>query len=95
MLVYYANLAWNALAYYVPLAWARTREVTWNIFRWFYNLSPEFFDAMADGFRRLVTHVVTRAPHVLALVQEYLLTAWKLVVSGVTGVVVWFQTNLG
>lgn len=79
---------------YVPLAWARAREITWNTGQWIYNLSPDFFDAIADGFRLLVNEVVTRTPRILALVQEYLLTAWKLVVSGVTIVVLWFQENV-
>lgn len=94
ILKHYLQLAWETLAIYVPLAWSRAKEITWNAGEWFYNLSPEFFDAVADGFRQLVKEVVTRTPHILALVQEYLLTAWKLVVSGVTSIILWFQENV-
>ena len=90
----YLQLAWDALEHYVPLAWAQAQEIIVNISQGIYNMSPDFFDAIADGFRRLVNEVTTRTPHILALMQEYFITACKLVVSGLTSIVQWFQENL-
>lgn len=90
----YLQHAWEALAIWVPFAWTRAQELTRRTASWFYNLSPDFFDAITDGFRRMVNEMVTRTPHILALIQEYLLTAWKLLVSCLSDVVLWLQNNI-
>lgn len=90
----YSQRAWDTLAIWVPSAWTRAQELTLRTASWFYNLSPDFFDAIADGFRRIVNEMVTRTPHILALIQEYLLTAWKLLVSSLSDVVLWLQNNI-
>ena len=86
--------AWDTLAIWVPRVYSRAQELALNTAKWFYNLSPDFFDAIADGFRRLANEVVTKTPHILALVQEYLLTAWTLLVSYISDVVLWLKKNV-
>ena len=86
--------ALDTLAIWMPRVWFRAQELAMKTVMWFYNLSPEFFNAIADGFRQLVNEVVTKTPHILALVQEYLLTAWTLMVSYISDVVLWLKTNV-
>lgn len=90
----YSQRAWDTLAIWVPRVYSRAQELALNTAKWFYNLSPDFFDAIADGFRRLANEVVTKTPHILALVQEYLLTAWTLLVSYISDVVLWLKKNV-
>lgn len=90
----YTQGAWDTLAIWIPSVWSRTQALAIKTAMWFYNLSPEFFDAIDDGFRRLANEVATRAPRILALVQEYLLTTWTLLVSYLSNVILWLKTNI-
>ena len=90
----YLQRAWDTLAIWVPRVWSRAKELGIKTLMWFYNLSPEFYDAIADGFRRLANEVVTRTPHILALIQEYLFTAWTLLVTYFSNVMFWLKTNV-
>ncbi|XP_028402744.1 transmembrane protein 214-A-like [Dendronephthya gigantea] len=90
----YSRSAWNTLATWVPRVFSRAKDLAWKAAAWFYNLSPDFFDVIADGFRRLANYVVTTTPHILELVQEYLSTAWALLVSCFSDVILWLKTNV-
>lgn len=90
----YSQRAWDTVAIWVPRVWSRAQELGTKTVMWFYNLSPEFYDAIADGFRRLANEVATRTPHILALIQEYLLTAWTLLVTYFSNVIFWLKTNV-
>ncbi|XP_046857399.1 transmembrane protein 214-B-like [Xenia sp. Carnegie-2017] len=94
IIIKYTKIAWNALAIWVPRVALRAHDVAFQSGMWFYGLSPDFFDAVRDGLRRLIHEVITTVPHILALVHEYVMMAWALLVANLTKALSWIISRI-